>query len=53
MPAEEETNEYKNFINSINYRIKRAFELSTYVSSNNIEGFYNSLTFDELNFVGY
>lgn len=53
MDTLKETNEYKNFINSINYRIKRAFELSTYVSSNNIEGFYNSLTFDELNFVGY
>jgi hypothetical protein len=53
MDTLKETNEYKNFINSINYRIKRAFELSTFVSSANNEGFYNSLTLDELCVIGY
>jgi hypothetical protein len=53
MDTLKETNEYKHFINSINYRIKRAFELSTFVSSANNEGFYNSLTLDELCVIGY
>lgn len=48
-----DTDEYKNFINTLNMKIKRAFELSRFVSSTNNEDFYNSLTFDELNFVGY
>lgn len=48
-----ETDEYKNFINSINYRIKRGGELSNYVSSTNNERFYNSLTLNELNIIGY
>jgi hypothetical protein len=48
-----ETDEYKTFINSINHRIKRGFELSNYISSTNNEGFYNSLSLNELNIIGY
>lgn len=53
MDTLKDTDEHRNFIISINHRIKRAFELSNFVSSTNNEGFYNSLTLNELNIIGY
>jgi hypothetical protein len=53
METLKETIEYKNFANTLNKRMKRSIELSNFVDSTNNEGFYNSLTLEELIFIGY
>jgi hypothetical protein len=45
--------EYKNFCDSIYKEEKYASKLSEFIGTDNIEEFYNSLTLDELNFLGY
>ena len=45
--------EYTIFKNYIDNKIKRSFELSSFLESNNIEKFYNSLTYDELIYISY
>ena len=47
------TDDYKNFIKQMNYRLKRACELTSFLNSNDNEYFYNSLTLEELAYVGY
>jgi hypothetical protein len=48
-----EDKEYTIFRNYINNKIKRSFELSSFLDSTNIQKFYNSLTYDELIYIGY
>jgi hypothetical protein len=48
-----ETAEYKNFLHNINLRIGRALVLSSFINSNDILNFYNALTLEELNYLGY
>jgi HSP20 family molecular chaperone IbpA len=48
-----EDKEYTIFRNYVNNKIKRSFELSSFLDSTNIEKFYNSLTYDELIYIGY
>ena len=45
--------EYQKAINNLNHRVGRAFVLSKFIGSNNIEEFYNSLTLHELVIIGY
>lgn len=53
MESMKETDEYKNYLNQMNYRLKRACELTSFLNSDDNEAFYNSLTLDELSYVGY
>ena len=48
-----ETTEYKKFLNNINSRIGRALVLSSFINSNDTLNFYNALTLEELNYLGY
>ena len=48
-----ETHVYNNIINNINNKIKRSILLSKYTGSNDIKGFYNNCTIEELNYLGY
>ena len=48
-----ETDTFKNFVNKLNSRLSRALLLSKFISSNDNEKFYNSLTLEELNYLGY
>jgi len=49
-----ESNEYKNFIVSLNNKIQRAFALSKHiVDCNNVLNFYNDLTLEELQQLKY
>lgn len=47
------TDEYTIFWNNLNKSIGRAMCLSKYINSSDIEGFYNDLTIDELNYIGW
>jgi hypothetical protein len=47
------TDEYKQFIDNVNKNIGRAFYLSKYIGSSDIEGFYNDLTLEELSCIGW
>ena len=44
---------FMNYMNSLNKRISRAFELSVFLKNPNMEKFYSSLTLEELNYLGY
>ena len=48
-----ESTEYKNFVHNINSRIGRALVLSSFINSNDTLNFYNALTLEELNYLGY
>jgi hypothetical protein len=48
-----ETTKYKTFVHNINSRIGRALVLSSFINSNDTLNFYNALTLEELNFLGY
>ena len=48
-----ETTEYKNFLHNINIRIGRALVLSSFINTGNIINFYNALTLEELNYLGF
>ena len=48
-----ETDDYKNFVINTNIRIGRALVLSSFINSNDIKNFYNALTLEELNYLGY
>ena len=47
------TDEYTKFWNNLNTNIGRSMCLSKYIDSSDIEGFYNDLTIDELNYIGW
>lgn len=49
------TNDFDYFQNKLNFKQGRAILLSKYVNGhcNDIASFYNSLTLDELNYLGY
>lgn len=44
---------YNNIINNIDNKIKRSILLSKYAGSNDIKGFYNNCTIEELAYLGY
>jgi hypothetical protein len=46
-------NMYKVFVCDLNNTENRVKDLSGFVGSSDVEAFYNALTLDELNFVGY
>ena len=48
-----ETLNYNNIINNIDNKIKRSILLSKYAGSNDIKGFYNNCTIEELAYLGY
>ena len=48
-----ETDTFKSFVNKLNFRLGRALELSKFINSDNNEQFYNALTLEELNYLGY
>ena len=48
-----ETTKYKTFVHHINSRIGRALVLSSFINSNDTLNFYNALTLEELNYLGY
>lgn len=45
--------EYQQQITNLNYRIGRAFVLSSFIGSNKSKEFYNALNLDELAILGY
>jgi hypothetical protein len=53
MEGFKETDIFKNFLNKLNVRLGRALVLSKFIGSNENEKFYNSLTLEELNYLGY
>jgi len=46
-------NMYKVFVDDLNNTENRIKNLSGFVGSSDVEAFYNALTLDELNFIGY
>lgn len=48
-----ESNEYKIFCDKIYKEERHCDKLSVFIGSDNIEEFYNALTLEELNFLGY
>lgn len=48
-----ETTKYKTFVHNINSRIGRALVLSSFINSGNSNNFYNALTLEELNYLGW
>ena len=48
-----QTNEYNNFINQIDIKIKRSIILQKYLNNSELFNFYNNCTEDELIYIGY
>jgi hypothetical protein len=46
-------NMYKTFLDDLNNTVLRVKDLSKFIGSSDVEAFYNALTLDELNFIGY
>lgn len=47
------SNEFNDFMKNLNHRVSRAFTLSVFHKNPSMEKFYNSLTLEELNYLGY
>ena len=45
--------DYSIFITILNHKINRAVQLTKFISQNDTYDFYNTLTIDELSFLGY
>jgi hypothetical protein len=45
--------EFNNFMYKLNHRFSRAITLSTFLKNPDMEKFYMSLSFEELNYLGY
>jgi hypothetical protein len=47
------SNEFTEFMNRLNHRFARAVTLSNFFKNPDMEKFYNSLSLEELNYLGY